>query len=139
MNDSFAKVLEFPKSFKGTFHNAQISVRYVSDYQGGILLDQISSGEIVYSGAEYKMLLDISDIFKFRFLMVQPDDGEFGQCMNNKWTGNVGLLVNKDVDISVDSMAITHQRFGFVSPTAIFHYSRRGLLSAEPGRMADNF
>ncbi|XP_059085628.1 glutamate receptor 2-like [Tigriopus californicus] len=70
---------------------------------------------------------NLKEILNFTFVVTKPQDGHYGVVNNDRktWTGMVGMLQNKDIDMAVTDFTVTVERslvISFTEPiTQIYH------------------
>ena len=85
----FRREFSFTPYFKGSFYNTTLKVAYVN-VSFAISGKYTKNNVLEYIGVEYDMLLDVSRMLHFNFLLVEPLDREWGKYSGGKWTGMVG-------------------------------------------------
>ena len=131
----FKKVLQLEESFKGTFNGASVNIAF-SNSTSGVLMNYNNDGTKIYSGAEYDMIIDMSEMLNFKFVMKMPEDREWGRFANGNWTGLVGLLDRGEAEIAVGVVSITEARYAAINPTALIRMEEIALVSAKPAKAA---
>ncbi|ESO96489.1 hypothetical protein LOTGIDRAFT_115937, partial [Lottia gigantea] len=63
-----------------------------------------------YSGFCMDLLQELASSMNFSFIIVMPEDGQWGVVENGSWTGLVGQIVRREVDLTVAPLVISSER-----------------------------
>ncbi|XP_046571162.1 glutamate receptor 2-like [Haliotis rubra] len=67
-------------------------------------------GEVIYEGYCFELLNVLAKDLNFSVQLVEPADGEWGLLVDGKWTGLIGQLQQRDVDMVVAPLTIHEDR-----------------------------
>ncbi|XP_046364310.2 glutamate receptor 3-like [Haliotis rufescens] len=67
-------------------------------------------GHVIYEGYCFEVLNVLAKDLNFSVQLVEPDDGEWGLLVDGKWTGLIGQLEQRDVDMVVAPLTIHEDR-----------------------------
>ncbi|XP_076096281.1 putative glutamate receptor isoform X3 [Mytilus galloprovincialis] len=70
--------------------------------------EKISEGN--YTGFTMFVLQRLAHQLNFTFRIVEPEDGQWGIKKNDSWTGMIGLLEDRKVDIVAAPLTVTYDR-----------------------------
>ncbi|KAK7476115.1 hypothetical protein BaRGS_00032608 [Batillaria attramentaria] len=79
-------------------------------------------GSLEYTGFCMDILKYLAEFHNFSYEMVVPPDGEWGDYRDGNWTGLVGLIDRREVDMVVASIAYTAERSVVVDSTGPYEY-----------------
>ena len=83
-------------------------------------------GKVVdYQGFMFLVLEQISYKLNFTFRVSTPEDGEWGDNVNGKWTGMIRQVMDKEVHLAAAAFATTLDRMevvGFTEPVDLHPY-----------------
>ncbi|KAK6182170.1 hypothetical protein SNE40_009911 [Patella caerulea] len=77
------------------------------------------NGTVQYEGYSYDIMKVLQNSLNFSLTIIEPEDGEWGRVLNGSWTGNVGQLHRREVDLFVGPLAMSadrEQAIDFVYP-----------------------
>ncbi|XP_035226349.1 glutamate receptor ionotropic, kainate 1-like [Stegodyphus dumicola] len=84
------------------------------------------------AGIEGRFLKVLSEFLKFRYEMIMPPDGEWGELKENgNWTGIVGMIQRQEADMSL--LFITYPRLQALDFTAPYSTMRMVFATDIPG------
>ncbi|XP_067682762.1 glutamate receptor ionotropic, delta-1-like [Haliotis asinina] len=66
------------------------------------------------------------------FTIVEPEDGEWGNLVEGRWTGLVGQLVEKRADLVVAPIVVTKPREEVMDFTIPYFYVKTGIIIKTP-------
>ncbi|XP_067682378.1 glutamate receptor ionotropic, kainate 2-like isoform X4 [Haliotis asinina] len=93
-------------------------------------------GNDTYTGICLDLLQELAATFNFTYEVSEPPDGEYGRIFNGSWTGVVGLLERREVDMAVAPLTVTQERekvMDFVYP---YYYDTGAALYKLPDKMS---
>ncbi|XP_046351217.1 glutamate receptor ionotropic, kainate 2-like isoform X1 [Haliotis rufescens] len=93
-------------------------------------------GKDIYTGICLDLLQELASTFNFTYEVLEPPDGEYGRILNGSWTGVVGMLERREVDMAVAALTVTQERekvMDFVYP---YYYDAGGALYKLPDEMS---
>ncbi|GIY44734.1 putative glutamate receptor [Caerostris darwini] len=87
------------------FRVAILPTKYVFE------VNKSEDGLVPNRGIEVKFLEVLSQCMHFKYTVVQPQDGEYGQKLDDGWwTGMIGLIVRQKADFALNMIASTQAR-----------------------------
>ncbi|TRY79477.1 hypothetical protein TCAL_06562, partial [Tigriopus californicus] len=74
------------------------------------------------------VFFNLQEILNFTFQVTQPPDGEWGAILGESqgWSGMIGMLQNKEIDMAIADFTVTKERSSVVSfaePIAQIYHS----------------
>ncbi|ELU06044.1 hypothetical protein CAPTEDRAFT_188571 [Capitella teleta] len=97
-----------------------------------VLENHTSASVQGYGGLSIELLKELSNNLNFSFTLHFPEDNGWGSYVNGSWTGLVGMLVNKEVDMVVASLSRTPAREMVVDFTAPYYLDHCTVLVKYP-------
>ncbi|XP_047495884.1 glutamate receptor ionotropic, delta-2-like [Penaeus chinensis] len=96
-----------------------------------VFLEINSQGKIIrQSGFAFEMLNELQSKFGFRYELVSPYDGNWGNKLNNgTWNGMVGMVYRKEVDLGVGPFTVTLERAEVIDFTFPFYVEPSAILT----------
>ncbi|XP_067680518.1 glutamate receptor 2-like isoform X1 [Haliotis asinina] len=71
---------------------------------------RLERGQAIYEGYCFELLNVLAKDLNFSVQLVEPADGEWGLLVDGKWTGLIGQLQQRDVDMVVAPLTIHEDR-----------------------------
>ncbi|KAK3095885.1 hypothetical protein FSP39_020337, partial [Pinctada imbricata] len=94
---------------------------------------QVNGTTIGYSGFCTDLLNELTVELNFTYDWVEPPDGEWGTLMDNgSWTGMIGQLERREVDLMVAAISIQADREQAMDFTHPFYYDVSTILMKRP-------
>ncbi|XP_064099395.1 uncharacterized protein LOC135210426 [Macrobrachium nipponense] len=110
----------FPDKFKSLADGGQMKVAS-ENYPPHAQVEEIagdSDGRISYSGPVLTLLDTLAMKINFTYNLVRPPDGSWGMRRpDGSWTGMVGMVYRKEVDMALGPFGITYLRSQFIDYT----------------------
>lgn len=74
---------------------------------------KISKSDIVCDlpGISFDIFQFISEFLGFKFTLIQSPDNDFGSLVNNSWSGLVGMLKRREVDVALNPLSYNYLRW----------------------------
>ncbi|MPC44647.1 Glutamate receptor U1 [Portunus trituberculatus] len=95
-----------------------------------IVVTPDSEGKLVVSGPMGNVLSVLAETLNFTYNVVSPADRAWGaEQPDGNWTGMVGQVSRKEVDLALGPFGITYNRTKFVDFTESLFFDARGILS----------
>ncbi|XP_046553265.1 glutamate receptor ionotropic, kainate glr-3-like [Haliotis rubra] len=96
------------------------------------VIRRVMNDTVIYSGVCIDLLNELARRLYFSFTIVEPEDGEWGNLVDGKWTGLVGQLVEKKADLVVAPIAVTKSREEVIDFTVPYFYVKTGIIIKTP-------
>ncbi|KAK8407426.1 hypothetical protein O3P69_002155 [Scylla paramamosain] len=132
------EVLEDPEVLRGLTQNpssfrfpdgALVTVASVH-WRPHTVLTTDAEGRRAVAGPMGNMLTVLAHTLNFTYNVVTPPDGAFGgQRPNGSWTGMMGQVTSKEVDLALGPFGIIYSRAMAVDFSESFFYDARSILS----------
>ncbi|KAF8763586.1 Glutamate receptor ionotropic like protein [Argiope bruennichi] len=93
-----------------------------------------SNGKVkLIGGAEREFLKALTEVFNFRYELVQPPDTNWGNPLpGGNWTGMVGMIQRGEADMALCSMVITQYREEIVTFTREYDIQHMVFATKNP-------
>ncbi|XP_055932763.1 glutamate receptor ionotropic, delta-1-like [Argiope bruennichi] len=99
-----------------------------------------TNGIIKLGGIEARFLNLLSKILRFEYRLKSPPDGESGVMDDNgNWSGLIGMLQRKEVDIAFNFLTITEERVDVVDFSEPYEINFVTFLVDKPGVLSTNW
>ncbi|GFS89653.1 uncharacterized protein NPIL_315791 [Nephila pilipes] len=97
---------------------------------------QIVNNRTVLGGVDGKMLECLSDKLNFKIEFFLSPNGQFGsRHSNGTWNGIIGLVQSGKVDMGVQSLSISEERFEAIDFSIPYYVLQKAFVTKEPGEM----
>ncbi|KAL5020559.1 hypothetical protein ScPMuIL_003451 [Solemya velum] len=97
------------------------------------VMKTVENNKTWYSGLLMDVLEELATLNNFTYELVEAPDGEWGQEVNGKWTGLVGQLERREVDILIASIAMKTSREEVMDFVPVpFYYDYTSVLLKRP-------
>uniref|UniRef100_A0A915B0N1 Ionotropic glutamate receptor C-terminal domain-containing protein n=2 Tax=Parascaris univalens TaxID=6257 RepID=A0A915B0N1_PARUN len=91
-----------------------------------------AENSIGYEGFCIDLLIEMSQILKFTFSIIEVSDGTYGmEDESGRWSGLVGVLQRHEADLSVSAVTITYSRAEVIDFTLPFMHLGISILLAK--------
>ncbi|XP_069181977.1 glutamate receptor ionotropic, delta-1 [Procambarus clarkii] len=96
-----------------------------------VFLEVNSTGHILHrAGFAFDMLEELQRKLGFRYRLVLPCDGNWGNKLpNGSWDGMVGMVIRKEADLGVAPFTITLERAQVIEFTFPYHVEPSAILT----------
>nr|KAG5713493.1 hypothetical protein BaRGS_025041 [Batillaria attramentaria] len=101
---------------------------------------KVVDNKTTFEGFCIDILEELAQKLKFRYEFVEPEDKEWGAPADNGsgWTGVVGMVLRKEVDMGVGPVTITSIREAVIDFTKPFMEDGIGILTKRPNSDSKN-
>ncbi|GFU27917.1 glutamate receptor ionotropic, delta-1 [Nephila pilipes] len=95
---------------------------------------RVENGTFHLGGIEARFMDLLSKILKFKYHLKSPYDGEFGTLHENgSWSGLIGMVQRKEVDIALNLLSITEDRIKAVDFSEPYTLQDVTFIVRKPG------
>ncbi|GFR17070.1 glutamate receptor ionotropic, delta-1 [Trichonephila clavata] len=95
---------------------------------------RVENGTLHFGGIEGRFMDLLSKILKFKYILMSPHDGEFGTLHGNEsWSGLIGMVQRKEVDIALNLLSITEDRVKVVDFSEPYTLQDVTFIVSKPG------
>ncbi|XP_070173773.1 probable glutamate receptor [Littorina saxatilis] len=84
-------------------------------------------GRTVYHGYSIDLLDILAQSLNFSYTLILPEDGEWGDYRDGKWTGILGQILRREVDFSVAPLTAVSVRFTVADWSVPFSFRYTGI------------
>ncbi|XP_013778893.2 probable glutamate receptor isoform X2 [Limulus polyphemus] len=84
-------------------------------------------------GIENSLLNTIAEHLNFSYKLVLPPDGMFGAKENGTWSGIMGMVMRKEVDMGLTALVVTYEREEDMDFTVPYNFEFLTFVTAVPG------
>ncbi|XP_076363785.1 putative glutamate receptor isoform X1 [Tachypleus tridentatus] len=84
-------------------------------------------------GIENSLLNTIAEHLNFSYKLVLPPDGLFGAKENGTWSGIMGMVMRKEVDMGLTALVVTYEREEDMDFTVPYNFEFLTFVTAVPG------
>ncbi|XP_078312839.1 putative glutamate receptor [Crassostrea virginica] len=121
----------FPNAKFG-FNGRQLLTTAVQ-YTSYVELDEVDGNLVVAGGVCGDITKILSSKLNFTYRVILPDDGQWGILKEDgNWTGMIGMLNRREVDIAMVPLTVQEDRKRVVDFTIPFFYSNFGFIMRMP-------
>ncbi|XP_023215018.1 glutamate receptor U1-like isoform X1 [Centruroides sculpturatus] len=104
------------------FKNKTISVAYYQSFPFFFELKDNVSNTLKYGGVDFNIVEELAKYFQFEYNFVYSEDGISGDPINDTWSGSLGMVLRKEVDIAVTHISLSTEREEIVDFTFPYFY-----------------
>ncbi|XP_055936608.1 glutamate receptor ionotropic, delta-1-like [Argiope bruennichi] len=91
------------------------------------------NNDIKVSGVEGKLLDILSSALKFNYQLFSPRVRDWGRLQNGNWTGLVGMVHRKEVDLALSTLTISEDRMEAIDFTSPYTIQDVTFIVSKPG------
>ncbi|XP_067682755.1 glutamate receptor ionotropic, kainate 1-like [Haliotis asinina] len=92
------------------------------------VIKRVENGSVRFDGLCIQLLQELAKQLNFSYILVEPDEREWGRIRNGSWTGLAKLLVNGEIDMIVAPLTMTQDRATVVDFTVPYFYDHSALI-----------
>ncbi|KAL8581398.1 hypothetical protein ACOMHN_004283 [Nucella lapillus] len=85
-------------------------------------------------GLSMDVLKRLSEDLAFQYVIYFVNDSNYGEVINNSWTGMVGDVISGAADLIVGAFSMTSSRMEVISYTEPFYHNEFAMVSGEDGQ-----
>lgn len=79
----------------------------------------------------------LSEVLKFKFDIIQPEDNTYGENKDGNWTGLLGLMQRKQADLIINKLSLTEERASLVDVSIPYQYVHMTFITDKPKYVPD--
>ncbi|GBN37490.1 Glutamate receptor ionotropic, delta-1 [Araneus ventricosus] len=95
------------------------------------------NNDVKISGVEGKFLDIIASALKFNYQLFSPPVRDWGRLQNGNWTGLIGMVHRKEVDLALSTLTMSDDRMQDVDFTSPYTIQDLTFIVSKPGVLDD--
>ncbi|XP_067682733.1 probable glutamate receptor [Haliotis asinina] len=98
----------------------------------GFIVKTIINGTVHYTGMTINLIKQMAKALNFSYILLEPEDNEWGREINGSWTGVVGDLLSGRTDVIASPLAVTAERAAILDFTVPYFYDTSCIVIKTP-------
>ncbi|XP_046564372.1 glutamate receptor ionotropic, kainate glr-3-like [Haliotis rubra] len=109
-----------------------IKTAYSALKSPGFIVKTIINGTAHYTGMTINLIKQMAKALNFSYVLLEPEDNEWGREINGSWTGVVGDLLSGRTDVIASPLAVTAERAVIMDFTVPYFYDTSCVVIKTP-------